>query len=241
MKKIILILLIAVVIIGGIYSGSIFYSGYKLYEETMENVSIEDVIETVKAHENYVSIDELPNHLLNAVIAVEDHRFMRHNGFDIMSFGRAILRNVQESDYAAGGSTITQQLAKNLFFSFDKKMERKVAELIVAKQLEALYEKDEILEVYINIIYYGDGFENVYDASMGYFGKEPKDLTHAEATLLSGLPQAPSSYALFENFDKGVERGCQVVDAMIEHGYLTESEGKILEEELKKVKLQVND
>lgn len=241
MKKIITTLLILIILVGGLFSGKIFYSGYKLYEETMADVTIESVFDGVQARENYVTIDLLPNHLLNAVIAVEDHRFMRHSGFDLMSFGRALLKNIQENEYAAGGSTITQQLAKNMFFSFDKKMERKVAELIVAKQIEALYEKNEILEIYINIIYYGDGFENIYDASMGYFGKVPSDLSKAEATLLAGLPQAPSSYALIENLDKGVERGCQVVVAMVKHGYLTESDGETLKLELKKIKLQVND
>lgn len=239
MKKIILLVLIVLLALGGIYSGTVFYKGYKLYNETMEDVLISDVVESVRQRETYITIDVLPSHLLNAVIAVEDHRFMRHSGFDIMSFGRAILRNIKENDYAAGGSTITQQLAKNLFFSFDKKMERKVAELMVAKQIEALYEKDEILELYINIIYYGDGFENINDASMGYFSKHPKELTDAECTLLAGLPQAPSSYALIEHFDKGVERAFQVVDAMVEHGYLTVNEGVKLKEDVKKVKLQV--
>ena len=240
MKKIILLILIVMIAIVSIYSGTVFYKGYKMYQETMADVDIEEVVEAVRARESYVTIDLLPSHLLNAVIAVEDHRFMKHNGFDIMSFGRAVIRNIQENEFAAGGSTITQQLSKNLFFSFEKKMERKVAELIVAKQLESLYEKDEILELYINVIYYGDGFENIYDASMGYFNKHPKDLTDAEATLLAGLPQAPSLYALIEHFDRGVERSIQVIDAMIEHGYITESSGETLKLELKNVKLQVN-
>lgn len=240
MKKVILLLLIVMLAIGGIYGGTVLYKGYKMYQETMDDVDIEEVVEAVRARENYVTIDLLPSHLLNAVIAVEDHRFMTHDGFSIMSFGRAVIRNIQENEFAAGGSTITQQLSKNLFFSFEKKMERKVAELIVAKQLESLYEKDEILELYINVIYYGEGFENIYDASMGYFNKHPKDLTNAEATLLAGLPQAPSSYALIEHFDRGVERGLQVIDAMMEHGYMTEKSGEALKLELKNVKLQVN-
>ncbi|MBI9012181.1 MAG: transglycosylase domain-containing protein [Clostridiales bacterium] len=240
MKKIILLLLIVIVAIGSIYSGTVFYKGYKMYQETMADIDIEEVVEAVRSRENYITIDLLPSHLLNAVIAVEDHRFMTHDGFDVMSFGRAIIRNIQENEFAAGGSTITQQLSKNLFFSFEKKMERKVAELIVAKQLESLYEKDEILELYLNVIYYGDGFENIYDASMGYFRKHPKDLSNAEATLLAGLPQAPSSYALIEHFDRGVERGFQVINAMMEHGYMTTNSGEALKLELKNVKLQVD-
>lgn len=240
MKKVILLILIVMVVIGSIYGGTVFYKGYKMYLETMDDVDIEEVVEAVRSRENYVKIDQLPSHLLNALIAVEDHRFMTHDGFDVMSFGRAVIRNIQENEFAAGGSTITQQLSKNLFFSFEKKMERKVAELIVAKHLESLYEKDEILELYINVIYYGNGFENIYDASMGYFNKHPKDLTNAEATLLAGLPQAPSTYALIEHFDRGVERGLMVIDAMIDHGYMTETHGEALKLELKNVKLQAD-
>ncbi len=239
MKKFIGFLFVLILSIAIIVSANIGIKGYKLYKITMENVVIEDVIDEVRSRENYVTIDQLPSHLLEAFVAVEDHRFMSHNGFDIVSFGRAVIRNLQESEYAAGGSTITQQLSKNLFFSFEKTFERKVAELIVAKQLEDNYSKDEILELYLNIIYYGDGFENIYDASMGYFSKLPKDLNNAEATLIAGLPQAPSSYAMIENFEKAVARAYQVVDSMVEYDYLTEGQGIQLKNEIENTKLQV--
>ncbi len=240
MKKFIITGIIVVLLIGLVIVGKISWDGYQLYKITMEDVEIETVVSEIRARENYVVIDDIPSHFLKAVIAVEDHRFMGHNGFDIISFGRAVVRNLEENEFAAGGSTITQQLSKNLFFSFEKKMERKVAELIVARQIEDLYEKNEILELYVNIIYYGDGFENLYDASMGYYNKEPQNMTDGECTLLAGLPQAPSTYALIENFDRAVVRAYEVVDAMVEHKVITENEALNLKEEIKNVKLQVN-
>lgn len=239
MKRLIKWLILCVLFVSILISGKITYDGYQLYKETMSNVDIEMVIDDVRSQETYVSINDMPNHLLHAIIAVEDHRFMKHDGFDIISFGRAVLRNIKENEFAAGGSTITQQLAKNLFFSFEKRLERKVAELIVAKEIEDLFSKEEILELYINIIYYGDGYENIHDAAKGYFDKMPKALTDAECTLLAGLPQAPSSYALFENFDRAVERSYEVIDAMVIHHYLTNSEAEALKKEVKNVKLQV--
>lgn len=239
MKRIIKWGLLIVLLLGVLLVGKISYDGYQLYKETMEDVDIESVVNDVRMREHYIIINEMPTELIHAIIAVEDHRFMEHNGFDIISFARAVIRNIQENEFAAGGSTITQQLSKNLFFSFEKRMERKVAELIVAKQLEGLYSKDEILELYINIIYYGDGFENIYDAAMGYFDKHPKDLTEGECILLAGLPQAPSSYALFENMERALIRAGEVIDAMLEHGYITESEAENLRIEIKNVKLQV--
>ncbi len=240
MKKIIFGSIITVLLIGIVIVGKISWDGYQLYKDTMEDVDIETVVNDIRARDNYVVIEDIPSHFLQAVIAVEDRRFMGHNGFDIISFGRAVIRNLEENEFAAGGSTITQQLSKNLFFSFEKKMERKVAELIVARQIEDIYEKNEILELYVNIIYYGDGFENLYDASMGYFNKEPKNMTDGECTLLAGLPQAPSTYALIENFDRAVIRAYEVVDAMVEHKVLTENEALELKEDIQKVKLQVN-
>jgi len=240
MKRLIKWTIIILILIGLIVSASIFYKGYQLYKETMEQVVIADVIEEVRARENYVQLADMPNHLLTAIIAVEDHRFMEHNGFDIISFGRAIIRNIREKEYAAGGSTITQQLSKNLFFSFEKTLERKVAELIVAREIEDNYSKEDILELYLNVIYYGDGFESIYNASIGYFSKEPSQLSDAEATLIAGLPQAPSAYAMIEYFDRAVNRGYQVIDAMVEHGYLTEVQGQQLKKDIENVKLQVN-
>lgn len=234
-KWTVVILLLAAVLV----TGGIFFQGYQLYQKTMADVSLEDVITTYQADDNYVVIDDLPSTFLNAVIAVEDHRFMEHHGFDPISFGRAIIRNVQESEFAAGGSTITQQLAKNLFFSFEKKLDRKVAELMVAWQMEETFSKSTILEMYVNIIYFGDGYEGINAASMGYFNKAPSQLTDAESILLAGLPQAPSVYALKEHFEMGLKRSEAVIDAMIEYGYLMADEKETLLRTIEQIKIQV--
>ena len=147
MKKIIFGSIITVLLIGIVIVGKISWDGYQLYKDTMEDVDIETVVNDIRARDNYVVIEDIPSHFLQAVIAVEDRRFMGHNGFDIISFGRAVIRNLEENEFAAGGSTITQQLSKNLFFSFEKKLERKVAELIVARQIEDTFEKNEILDI----------------------------------------------------------------------------------------------
>lgn len=240
MKKIIKYLVLLILLTGIAYTGFISYKGYVLYKDTMTSVNIEEVIDEIRSRENYTSIDDMPSTFIDAVVAVEDHRFLEHSGFDIIAFSRAVLRNIKESEYAAGGSTITQQLSKNLFFSFDKKMERKVAELIVAFKLEDLYEKDELLEVYVNIIYFGDGFEGVTDAAVGYYNKQPHEMSGGESVLLAGLPQAPSAYALFEHFDMAVKRSESVLDAMELYKYITKREKETLKMEIEQIKIQVN-
>lgn len=235
MKYFLKYVVLTLVLIGIMFAGVTGIKGINLYKETMAGVVIEDEVNQIREQENYTTYDQISKEFLDAIVAVEDHRFERHNGFDIISFGRALIRNVVESDYAAGGSTITQQLAKNMFFSFEKTLERKVAELFVARQLESRYTKDEILEVYVNIIYYGDSYTGINDACQGYFGKLPSELTHAESILLAGLPQAPSVYALKDNYDLAVVRGNQVIGKLVTHGYISEAKGLQLEEDIKNV------
>ncbi len=122
------------------------------------------------------------------------------------------------------GSSITQQVAKNLCFSNKKTFYRKVAELFVVDKLEKNYSKEEILELYINNIYYGNGYYNIYDASMGYFNKKPSDLNLYEATLLAGVPNAPSRYAPTVNLSLAEERQSQVLDAMVRYNCLSQEE-----------------
>jgi len=240
MKKVIIWLLLFTILVGGVYSANVGYKGYKLYQKTMSDIDIQTTIDSYRTRDGYVNLEDIPRDFLDAIVAVEDHRFYDHSGFDIISFGRAVIQNVSENEYAAGGSTITQQLAKNLFFSFEKKMERKVAELIVAKQIEEIIDKDIILELYVNIIYYGDGHENLRDACMGYFNKNPEELSTEESILLAGLPQAPSVYALSTHYDKAIKRSLDVIDALVEHGYLTKQQGIQQKINMENLKIQVN-
>lgn len=126
--------------------------------------------------------------------------------------------------FVEGGSTITQQLSKNVYFTQEKKLERKIAEVFMSFDFEKVLEKSEILELYLNTSYFGDGYKTVKEASRGYFGKEPKDLTDGECIMLAGIPNAPSVYAPTKNMDLAKQRQKQVALKMVEYGYLTEKQ-----------------
>ena len=123
-----------------------------------------------------------------------------------------------------GGSTITQQLAKNMYFSQEKKFTRKVAEVFVSNDIENLCDKETIFELYINSIYFGSGYYTVYDAAHGYYGKDPADLNDYECTMLAGVPNAPSVYSPDVNPKLAEERRQQVLECMVENGYIEEGE-----------------
>lgn len=209
-KKLLLIVLLIVFIVIAYFG----ISGYSLYQKVLKETSLEDNISEIRNKQNYIKIENVSPYFLDAIISVEDHRFYSHDGVDIISTIKAIFTNIKASSYVTGGSSITQQLAKNMYFSQEKKMTRKVAEMFMAYNLENKLSKEEILELYINNIYYGSGYYSVKDASLGYFNKEPIDLTLEEATLLAGIPNAPSVYSLDVNPDLAYQRQKQVISAM---------------------------
>lgn len=230
--KILYILIISITIIALAVSSVYIYKGYKMYKNALKDNSIESMINEIHSKENYVTIEELPEIYLNAVISVEDHRFYDHNGIDIIAIGRALLHDLQAKSFVEGGSTITQQLAKNIYFTQEKRLERKIAEVFMAFKLEDKLDKDEILELYLNTSYFGDGYYTAKEASVGYFGKEPSEMTDNEAIMLAGIPNAPSIYAPTQNPDLAKERQLQVLEKMIEYNYLTEKDKeRILNEE----------
>ena len=200
-----------------------------MYRDAIEETSITEKVEEIRAKESYTSLDNLPKLYLDAVIAVEDHRFYSHGGIDLIATGRAILNDIRTLSFAEGGSTITQQLAKNMYFTQEKRIERKIAELFVAFDLERNYTKEEILELYVNTIYFGNGYYCIRDASEGYFQKEPSQMTDFESTLLAGIPNAPSAYALTTNPDLARQRQRQVLQKMVNYGVLTQSQADTIE------------
>ena len=127
-----------------------------------------------------------------------------------------------------GGSTISQQLAKNLYFPQDNTLQRKIAEIFMAMKIEREYEKEDVLEFYVNGIYYGSGYYSIYDASKGSFGKEPKDMSDYECTLLVGIPNAPSVYSLDVRPDLAEQRQKKVVECMVDVEYITKEEGNLI-------------
>ena len=220
-KRIIFFALLLVVIVVGFQ----IKGGYDKYREILEKKSLETVITELKEKKNYTKYEDVPEIYFKALVAVEDRRFYKHNGFDIIGTGRAIYNDIKAKKLLEGGSTISQQLAKNLYFPQDDTLERKIAEVFMALKIEREYTKEEILEFYVNGIYYGSGYYSVYDASQGYFGKEPKDMTDYECTLLVGIPNAPSVYSLNVRPDLAKERQEKVVECMVEVEYITEDEG----------------
>ena len=222
LKKVIIGIILLCLIIGIIVVGN----GYMMYKEAIEEVPLSTLVEEIKSKQNYTEINELPKIYIDAVIAVEDHRFYKHNGIDVIAIGRAIINDIKAMRFVEGGSTITQQLSKNTYFTQEKKLTRKVAEVFMALEIEKNYDKDEILELYLNTSYFGDGYYTIKDACKGYFDKEPMQMTDYEAILLAGIPNAPSVYAPTKNPDLAKQRQRQVMDKMIKHGYLTEKEAE---------------
>lgn len=202
-------------------AGYAAWQGYSLYAGALEEKPLEQRVAEQRAQPGYTAWEDLPETYLQAVIAVEDHRFYEHGGIDLLAMGRALWNDLRTWSFAEGGSTITQQLAKNLCFSQEKSIVRKVAEVFAAWDLERRYSKDEILELYVNSIYFGSGCYNVGSASETYFGKEPKDMTDSECTMLAGIPNAPSVYDPTANPDLALQRQRQVVERMVAEEFLT--------------------
>ncbi len=147
---------------------------------------------------------------------------------DYIAIGRAVYNDIRTMSFAEGGSTITQQLAKNLYFTQEKELTRKVAEVFMAWNLEHSFSKEEILELYVNSIYYGSGCYSIGDASRTYFHKEPSDMTDYECTMLAGVPNAPSVYDPSVNPDLASQRQRQVVGLMVKYAGLSQDKAELL-------------
>ncbi|MBL4756642.1 MAG: PBP1A family penicillin-binding protein [Rhizobiales bacterium] len=178
-------------------------------------------------HGSDIRLEQLPAYLPLAVMAIEDQRFRSHFGIDLIGMARATLRNLQAGRVVEGGSTLTQQLAKNLFLDPERTFRRKIQEMILAVWLEANYSKDEILEIYLNRVYFGAGTYGVEAASRRYFGKSARHVTLTEAAILAGLLKAPSRYAPTRNPDLAEERAFLVLNNMVEAGFITSADGQI--------------
>jgi penicillin-binding protein 2A len=171
-----------------------------------------------------VGIKQIPKEVIHAVIATEDQRFYKHNGINYFAITKAFLKNIISGDIVAGGSTITQQLAKNAFLTHERTYTRKIKELIITKKIERTYSKDEIMEKYLNQIYFGEGAWGIQRAAKTYFGKEASELTLSESAMLAGLIKAPSTLSPIKNMEKAVERRDLVLFLMEQEGYISKSE-----------------
>ena len=168
MKKLFKVLIFLLLI--GISIALLFVNnGYNIYKEVIKSKPLEEKVLEIREKENYAEFSELPQMYVNAVISVEDKRFYKHNGIDILAIGRAAINDIKAMSYVEGGSTITQQLAKNMYFTQEKKIERKIAEVFMAWKIEDNYSKEDIFELYVNNIYFGDGYYTVKDACRRLF------------------------------------------------------------------------
>lgn len=230
-KKIIIKVLLTLCIIFVLLFGYTFFKGYTMYKSQIKEISVKDKFTAIQEMEHFTKIEDVPDIFIDAIISVEDRRFYSHKGIDLFSIGRAVVTDIKTHDFTEGGSTITQQIAKNEYFTQSKNFYRKVAEVFVARDIEKEFSKDEILEIYYNTNFYGSGYYGIYDAAMGYYEKEPSELTDYEATLLAGVPNAPSVYSPKVNLSLAEKRQDVVLRKMIDAGHLTKAEMEEIQKE----------
>lgn len=223
-RKLISFILVVIIIITGI----ITVGGWGKYKQALAELPLETAANNIRQQENFTEFSDISLTFVNAMVAVEDKRFYKHKGVDVIGIGRAFKNNISKKELVEGGSCITQQLAKNLYFINDNTLTRKVAEIFMALNIERNYSKKEILELYFNVIYYGSGYYNIAEATEGYFNKTPSTLSNYEATLLAGIPNAPSVYSLDNNPDLAKKRQVTVVETMKNMKYITEEEAAVI-------------
>ena len=218
MKKIIKFIVIIILIIALIVAGY----GYFYYKKITTEKPISEVVENLKEDPDYIKLEKLPKDYINAVIDVEDHRFKEHGAIDILALLRATISNIKSKRLSEGGSTITQQTVKQLYFIREKNViNRKLGEIYLANKFEKLYSKDQILELYINSIYFGNGYYGIREACQGYLGIQPENMNLAQATMLAGIPNAPSVYSPKVNKTLCKQRQLKVLNEMVKWGNLT--------------------
>ena len=217
-------ILLPAVLLALIPTGMLIYNGYTLYRQALAEKPVAEMAAKIQTIPNYTPVDELPQIYLDAVISVEDKRFYSHPGVDPLAIARAAFNDLRTFSFAEGGSTITQQLAKNEYFTQEKTLTRKVAEAFMALKIERELDKDTILGLYLNSINFGSGYYCVADASEGYFGKSPSMMNDWKATLLAGIPNAPSVYSPDADPELALQRQRQVLQRMVACGKLSRDE-----------------
>lgn len=219
--KTILLIVLPVAALLAIVAGIFAIRGAVMWNNAKNLSPINTLTAELRSRDDYTEYEKLPEFYINAVISTEDRKFETHCGINVKSIIRALLYDIKEMSFEQGGSTITQQLAKNLWFTQEKKLERKFAEVYAAFALEKELSKHEIFELYANTIYFGSGYYGITAASRGYFGKEPSELTEYECAMLAGLPNAPSAYSPDESPELAQKRLSVVLDSMEQTGRLT--------------------
>ena len=215
-----------IVIIIGLYTYA--YLSPKLDIKTSGSLYLYDsnneLVYQGSRNNEWANLEDISDYLIDATIAVEDKNFYKHHGFDYLRIIKAMYLNIKSGTIVQGASTISQQYIKNLYLDFDQTWERKIEEAFLTLELEVHYDKDEILEGYLNTINYGQGNFGIGNASRYYFNKDPIDLTLEEALILAGIPNSPENYNPVANYDLAIKRAKVVANSMVQNGYLKEEE-----------------
>lgn len=220
LKNLLILLLLVCISVASVVG----YKGYDLYKTKITELPIEEAVNNIMLEEDFVGYEDISKDFMNATVAIEDHRFWFREGIDYIAIARALVSNVFNGKVVEGGSTITTQVVKNIYFDNSANFLRKIAEIFFVKDFEKLYSKEEILSLYVNIIYYGDGYYGIKQAAKGYYDKDPIDLDLAQSAMLAGLPQAPSVYQLSSGKDKAIKRQRNVLEAMVLYDFISEDE-----------------
>ena len=185
---------------------------------------VEETVTSLRSDPDWVTLQKIPDHTRKALLAIEDHDFYKHGALDITGIARAAFANLKAGEVQQGGSTLTQQMVKNVFLSSEQTFTRKAEEAILATRVEQKYSKDEILEIYFNTTYFGAGAYGIRDAAKKYFGKEPAKLTLPESAMLAAMPYAPSALNPYENPTGCAKRVRLVLKEMLKYGYIGNTE-----------------
>ena len=194
MKKLLFKMIIILLVIITGFCGYYGYLGYQIYQDKIQEQSLSERVNQLKSKEDYVTLDQISPIYKEAVLESEDRRFYQHGPVDYYGLARAMLTNLTTFSFKEGGSTITQQLSKNLCLSFEKDLSRKFAEVFIARDLEKMYSKDEILEMYLNITYLGEGNYGIQAASQHYYHIDAIDLNKQQSEILVKTLKRPSIY-----------------------------------------------
>lgn len=219
-KRIIIFIILIILLAGTILT----YQGYTMYKQALDKISVKDKVAELQSQKNYTKFEDLPEFYLDAVVAVEDRRFYDHGALDYLGIARAIWTNIKSFKLREGGSSITQQVAKNVYFTQEKTALRKIAEVFMAFEIERNCDKNTILEMYVNTSYFGSGYDGIKEAANGYYDKEPINMNKYECSMMAGVPNAPSVYAPTKNPDLASQRQRQVLERMVRYEYITEEE-----------------
>lgn len=224
MKKLLKTVLLVAITACIVLAGWLGIQGYRSYKTIESQAPLEQMVANAMASDKYVPADEIAPFLLQATVAVEDARFYEHNGIDPIALARAVLSQIIPSMDKSGGSTITQQVVKNLYHQYNQTLDWKVTESILALHLEQMLSKEEILALYVSIINYGDNFTGIRKASEGYFAVSPSQLNDAQASILAGIPQSPAYYQLSNHFDAAKAKQKVVLEAMVRNDMISQEQ-----------------